>query len=693
MSHYFFVGNDIVNMVESLTLVGTKTVTYKHALLCLAVADSEGHPDIIRQVKGTDKNGYVWGFDENDKYYKIGGSSLGYNLIYPNQVWALFLIYNGGDYYYKWGQLGSDWYLFYNGSNALNPTFPSLTATGGIQYNVTTALDRAITLHATSGEKSFATGGMLGAVSAEIKNIINQLTINEGAIDPNATIGTSEAGGGKGTHERTSKIINPHHASLSAIDSGFITAFVPTKTQIKNLADYMWSNLFDLDTLKKLFADPMDVILGLHILPVGVATDGTKEIKPGGVPTGVTSYYTESQYVEKDFGTVSLDEFWGSYLDYSPYTKVNIFLPYIGMRTLNTDEVMGHDIGVVYTIDILSGSLVAQVTVDGSVRYEFSGNCAMQIPVNGSDYRSAISSAIAAAVTIGAGIASAGTATPAAASAASVAESAAASGVTAANIGTAVSATANAVMNSKPTIERTGSLGASAGYMGVQQPYIMVEYPSQSLPENYIAYNGYPCNMSFTLSALEGYTQCETVRFASARATDGEAQEVVQRLQSGVILGGTAPTKPSALGAGIGVTFYNNSSADLVVNKTLAVVGSTLTCYFKEGADIVNPTIKLALDYVNFNYCYIDALDRWYYVTKARSLKNNLWEIELRCDVLMSFSADIALAKAIVARQENEWNLYLDDGVYKCYQNPHIYTETFSGSFDTQSFVLLVAGS
>lgn len=689
MAVYFFVGSQIIQFVSPAFPDGN--TSYMHGVVFAGTTDANGDMQIHRQVSGTDKNGVTWGFDFNEKQYKVGNVGLGaFNI--PNTEYGVFFRYSPADgsmAYHTMYSIQPQFYL--DGVNAEGRVYPELPSWQWGYYAVdfTTGLDRTLRVSRAFGNSwlgSFVMDGVL-------KQTILNLGIINATIDPNAGAGTSESGGGKGTHERTSKIINPHHASLSAIDSGFITAFVPTKTQIKNLADYMWSNLFDLDTLKKLFADPMDVILGLHILPVGVATDGTKEIKPGGVPTGVTSYYTESQYVEKDFGTVSLDEFWGSYLDYSPYTKVNIFLPYIGMRTLNTDEVMGHDIGVIYTIDILSGSLVAQVTVDGSVRYEFSGNCAMQIPVNGSDYRSAISSAIAAAVTIGAGIASAGTAAPAAASAASVAESAAASGVTAANIGTAVSATANAVMNSKPTIERTGSLGASAGYMGVQQPYIMVEYPSQSLPENYIGFNGYPCNMSFTLSELEGYTQCETVRFASARATDGEAQEVVQRLQSGVILGGTAPTKPSALGAGIGVTFYNNSSADLIVNKTLAVVGSTLTCYFKEGADIVNPTIKLALDYVNFNYCYIDALDRWYYVTKARSLKNNLWEIELRCDVLMSFSADIALAKAIVARQENEWNLYLDDGVYKCYQNPHIYTETFSGSFDTQSFVLLVAGS
>lgn len=682
---YFWVGNKIVNMVPD----PQGTNTYMHGYLFLGQTDANGDMTIIRQVSGTDKNGVTWGYNSISKKYEVGGSAITNALDGTSRYYGIFIVRISDSEMYLASWNNTDIHQMYINDMRGTDVFPEGSDYGWAVVNFRSDLARTLQTSDIRGGRYISTSRISGSLYAAI--IANGIQTD--TIDPNDMAGTSTEGGGKGSHERLPKIINKHHPTLSAIDSGFVTAFVPTKTQIKNLADYMWSNLFDLNTLKKLFADPMDVILGLHILPVGVATSGSKEIKPGGVPTGVTANYTDTQYVEKDFGTIALEEFWGSYLDYSPYTKVNLFLPYIGMRTLNTDEVMGHTIGVSYNIDILSGALVAQVTVDGSVRYEFSGNCAMQIPVNGNDYRGAISSAITAAVTIGAGIASAGTAAPAAAGSATVAETAAATGVTAANVGTAVSATANAVMNSKPTIERTGSLGASAGYLGVQKPYIMVEYPRQSLPEKYMKFNGYPCNMSFKLSTLSGYTQCETVRFASGRATDEEAAEIIQRLQSGVILGGTPPTKPSALGTGIGVTCYNNNSPELVVNKNLARVGTTQTCYFKAAADITTPTITLALDTVNFNYVYIDATDRWYYVTRARSLKNNLWELDLKCDVLASFSTDIGNADAIVARQENKWNLYLDDGVYKCYQDPEIYTETFSGSFDTHSFVLLVAGS
>ena len=519
--------------------------------------------------------------------------------------------------------------------------------------------------------------------------------------DPNAyRPGNSTPGGGTGTRP------SPHSGSSHSgdtipvntpdpdvIDSGFLTVFVPTKAQLQNLGAYLWSHLNELDGWKKLLADPLDVIIGCHVLPVEVASAGTKEIKPGLVSTGVTANYTNKQFVTKNMGSIDVPEYWGSALDFAPYSRVSIFLPFIGMRTLDTDLVMGKTIHLYYQIEVTTGALLAQIEIGGNVLYEFSGNCAMQIPVSGTDYRAAVTSALTLAVTVGAGIASGGAAAAPVAAAGEVGATAASAGVTAATVASIANATVGAVMNSKPSIERTGSLGGAAGYMGIQTPYILIEYPKQSLPKNYMSYNGYPCNMSFTLSQLTGYTQCETVRFKSARATDEERQEIVQFLQAGVILGGDAPTKPTAISAGIGLTGYQCGSEDLVVNKSLTLALATQTIYLKKDTEITRPTIILNADTINFNYAYIDAFDRFYYVTGVRNIGADRWEVDLKVDSLTSFTTDISNANAIVSRQENEWNLYLDDGSFKAYQVLQTYTKSFPTGFTNHTYVLLVSGS
>lgn len=67
----------------------------------------------------------------------------------------------------------------------------------------------------------------------------------------------------------------------------------------------------------------------------------------------------------------------------------------------------------------------------------------------------------------------------------------------------------------------------------------------------------------------------------------------------------------------------------------------------------------------------------------------------MHVDVLKSFSEEIKQQYAVVARQENTYNLMLDDGIFMVYQNPKFQTKLFSAEapFETQEFVLVVAGS
>lgn len=515
--------------------------------------------------------------------------------------------------------------------------------------------------------------------------------------DPNARKwGNSEPGGGKGTRPGDSgKIVNPYAPSVDALDAGFMTAFLPTVSELNSLASYLWSNPISFESLEKLISNPFDLIIGLHMLPISIASSGTKAIKPGALVSGISAAYTDKQIVTKDFGTLKIAERWGSVLDYAPYTKISIHLPYIGTRTLNTDEVMNKTIGLKYKVDILSGACVAEIAVDGSVMYEFAGNMALDIPITAQDHRQLLATLATIGVTAaGAGLAALGGAGAVAGAGVAASEAAGATGITAATVAQVGNAAVGVVMASKPTIERTGGLGSAAGWCGVQTPYILIESPEQSLPKNYMGFNGYPCNMSFELSELTGYTQCETVRFGSAHATDPEMQEVIASLQAGVVLGGDAPTKPADPVAGIGVTLYQNASPALYVYKDITAYGAQHVCNFKQPTDIVNPTITLELSAIDFNYVYIGgSVDRYYYVTEKRSVRRGVWEVELKCDPLMSFATDILAAQAVVSRQENEWNLYLDDGTFKAYQYTNFYQEPFGTSFDTSTYVLIVAGS
>lgn len=355
--------------------------------------------------------------------------------------------------------------------------------------------------------------------------------------DPYSGAGDSDTGGGGGTFDGSSDPVPvPSLPSVGATNTGFISLFVPTQAQLKQVADYLWSGLFDLSTYLKIFENPMDCILGLSVVPVTVPTSGSAAITVGNVElSGIYLPLASQQYVEVNCGSVSFtDKFFGSYLDQDPYTKMALFVPYSGVHSVKADDIMGKTVNLKYHIDILTGSLVAFLTCGDSVLYEFNGACASNIPVNSMNYASTIENAIRIAVNIGTTVATAGASAPLSGANAATREAAR-------TFGTAVNmagSTAEGILSLKPNIDRAGSLGGTTGLMGNQTPYFIITRPRLCKPANQNTFKGYPSFIQVTISDLigEGYTEFDTVVLAGLYLTDGEKEELKQILESGVYL-------------------------------------------------------------------------------------------------------------------------------------------------------------
>lgn len=143
------------------------------------------------------------------------------------------------------------------------------------------------------------------------------------------------------------------------------------------------------------------------------------------------------------------------------------------------------------------------------------------------------------------------------------------------------------------------------------------------------------------------------------------------------------------------ITLQINSSEKNKLDKEITDI-VTVSGVLKEDTSIIDPVIKIECDlsnYVNCNYITIPQFGRKYFVNNIRSVRNGLVEFSCHVDVLSSFADSIRTNKAIIKRQENKWNLYLNDGTFKVYQNPMVLTKAFPSGFTTQEFVLAVAGS
>lgn len=142
------------------------------------------------------------------------------------------------------------------------------------------------------------------------------------------------------------------------------------------------------------------------------------------------------------------------------------------------------------------------------------------------------------------------------------------------------------------------------------------------------------------------------------------------------------------------IILQKNNSENNRVSKSVKTI-LTVSGELKEETSIIDPVIKIECDLASVtgcNYLAIPAFERSYFVNNIRSIRNGLVEFACHVDVLSSFASQIRGNSAIVKRQENSWNLYLNDGTFKIYQNPNVLTKAFPSGFTTQEYVLAIAG-
>lgn len=331
----------------------------------------------------------------------------------------------------------------------------------------------------------------------------------------------SRPGGGDGNYTDNSDPIDfPDLPTGGALGSGAIHAFAVNTNTLTQLFQKLWStSVFDMATWQKLVSSPLDCIISLHCLPVLPTLGGDRNIWFGNFNTELSSKIISNQYVAIDCGTLTLQKFFGSAMDFSPYTRVSIFLPFSGIHDLATEDVQGGTIHVKYHIDVLTGDCLIMVKCGQSVLYKFTGNMKMQIPITSRD-DNALGNTIKGSLGMIGGAIIGG----------------AVGNAPGAIAGATLSAAASVAMH-KETVSRSGEIIGNTGLMDDFVPYLIIHRPQQSLAVNYNKFKGYPSNITAVLGTLKGYTEVEHIHLEGINgATDTELQEIEKLLKNGVII-------------------------------------------------------------------------------------------------------------------------------------------------------------
>lgn len=374
-----------------------------------------------------------------------------------------------------------------------------------------------------------------------LQYLLDQLwkSLNPYEGDPNEEDpgGSSEEGGGDGKHRQPyTPIPIPGVPTLGANSAGFVYMLRMNRTQMNEFANELVSPSI-WSSIKAFFADPLDFICGLLIVPY--MPESRESVRPKFGDNIFEYAYPRvyQQFTVVDCGSLRIDKYFGSCFDQNPYTKLLVWLPYIGYRELDPDECVGKSLHIVYHCDCMTGDCTCFVMTSAGNGYDvpfdrviaqYSGNCGVRVPFSKTSFDSAIMASVqllGGAVGLMAGGAVGG------------AMGLAAAGISQGQLAASVGAnTVQAVNGMKTQNERSGTAGATAGYLSIQYPYLLRTVPNQSLPDNYKDLEGYPSNISGPLSKFNGYIAVETINLNGISATKDELNEIAALLNEGVFI-------------------------------------------------------------------------------------------------------------------------------------------------------------
>ena len=499
-------------------------------------------------------------------------------------------------------------------------------------------------------------------------------------------IGNEDEGGDGWDPWRDIDIDETGHPQTSAIETGFTTMYKVSKEQLQALSTYMWSETF-VDGVKKFFNDPSEIIIAIMMMPVTGSIAGNEtEIKAGRISTGVMGKKLTSQYFDVDMGEIDIKKETNTFLDYPPIASASLFLPYCGEHSLDMNDIAGKTLKLKYTFDMLSGSCIARLKVNGSTKYQYSGQCGVQIPISAADYSRVYSGILSAGATIGGLI-----------------STLASDGMSAPLLGEA-GTLINNMSNMTPKVSYSSGGGGNTGYIGQQMPFLKlelanplmandnddIEQETETEIEATRQYNfvGKPSYRNLVLSDCTGYTKCKDVHLKDITgATGAELDMINSLLIAGVIINPvskrSAKPNPTPVHAGsIMFTFIKCKSEKNVIGKNWgSASGDTKTIEGRVVYDqsLQSPRIIIEGSVIGYNYCYAALFDRYYYVKDIIARTGTLEEVSLEIDVLNSFTTQILACRAIVERQEKKGNLYMTDGNMYAKANKRIITVPFMG--------------
>ena len=314
---------------------------------------------------------------------------------------------------------------------------------------------------------------------------------------------------GEDSTDESDSTDNPSDGSTFGGFSNLCASYKITKQALNDLGNFIWNNNI-FDDIKLLNNSPIENLVSLMYMPIDIG--GTnKTINLGNIETNVSGDMLTQNMKKINVASFTIPYYNTGFLNFEPYTSVALYLPLVGMVSLQPRDVVGHTVSVDYAFDVVVGSFGVYVyTSKGGGKtliYSSQGTCAITIPLTASNQAQVQSSILQSGVGL-------------------------ASSIIEKDVGGAI----NSTMDIATTQNHSSTFGSASSMVGALSPsscYYIIRTPIVSIPSTFAHTYGWVCMQSYKLSEISGYTEVDEVDLTGLYAMDEELKELESILKGG----------------------------------------------------------------------------------------------------------------------------------------------------------------
>lgn len=167
----------------------------------------------------------------------------------------------------------------------------------------------------------------------------------------------------------------------------FIRIYNPTNKDLDELSKQRYQSLATVSSDFN-FTDIANQIIDLRKIYINLPkNEPYQDMLLGKYNTGIKVNQVLGNNIEVDCGTITINEQFHNIADYI-LTTIDFYLPFIGIKNIDSDLIMNHEVGLKYNVSIISGDFIATLYLKdiNKVIDLYSGNLSFEIPYT-TDYQ------------------------------------------------------------------------------------------------------------------------------------------------------------------------------------------------------------------------------------------------------------------------------------------------------------------